>query len=143
MTDPLKTENCAVTLPASIARNCVETWQRPMKVLLEEQAELLEEGSAITARWMTRRQTAMEAAVKAVDTAFNSRNPVVITAAYSDWVTGIIDRLTDDLNDARGQSVRLAQICEKSVLAFFPRQTDNLISCGSAASKTSMEPTPA
>jgi hypothetical protein len=140
MTD-LQTENSAVTLPAFIMGSFVEAWQTPIKILLEEQAEFLEEGWTITTTWMKRRQATMDAAMKAADTIFHSRNPVVITTACSDWLAGNVDRLMANLSDACDENLRLAQIGQKSAMAFFSQQSDNLVSGGSAGA-TAMEPKP-
>ncbi|MDK4718819.1 hypothetical protein PH552_05605 [Rhizobium sp. CNPSo 3968] len=132
MTDLLKTENGAVTLPPSTIGSFVEAWQTPMKILLEEQAELLEEGWTVSTTWMKRRQATIDAAIKTTDIIFHSRNPVVIIAACSDWLTGNMDRLMVDMNDACDQSLRLAQIGRKSAMAFFSQKGDNHVSGGSA-----------
>ncbi|NLS20429.1 hypothetical protein HGP16_28275 [Rhizobium sp. P40RR-XXII] len=141
MTDLLKTENSAVPLPASIIGSVVEAWQMPTKILSEEHAELLEEGWTITTTWMKRRQATIDAAMKAADVILHSRNPVVITTAYSDWLTGSVDRLMANLNDACDHSVRLAQIGQESAMAFFSLQGDNRAS-GSEACATIIEPKP-
>jgi hypothetical protein len=119
MSDQSKTEGSfRITLPFS-APNFAEAWQMPMKVLLEEQAELLDEGRKMTAAWMRRRQEAMETGMQAFGAIAGCRDPSAMAAICSEWFKGSMDRLMADMNDVRDEGVRLAEIGQRSAMALF------------------------
>jgi hypothetical protein len=124
MSEQSKTEGgFRMSLPFSTP-NFAEAWQAPMKALLAEQAELLDEGRKMTAAWMKRRQEAMETGMQAFGAIASCKDPGTMAAICSEWFKGSMERLTADMNDARNEGARLAEIGQRSMMALFARGAD-------------------
>lgn len=120
--------------------NFAEAWQAPMKVLLAEQAELLDESRKMAAAWMKRRQEAMETGMQAFGAIAACRDPGTMAAICSEWFKGSMERLTTDMNDARDEGVRLAEIGQRSVMVLFRQGADGAVTDKPNASARSPEP---
>lgn len=119
MSDQSKAENnFRIALPF-IPPNFVKAWQGPMKALLEEQAELLDESRKMTATWLKRREEAMAAGMQACSAIAACRDPGMMTAILSEWLTDSVNRVMADMNEARDEGVRLAEIGQKLLAALF------------------------
>jgi Phasin protein len=117
-----------------------EAWQMPMKVLLEEQAELLDESRKMSAAWMKRRQEATEAGLQAFGALAGCRDPGTVAAICSEWFKGSMDRLMADMNDARAEGARLAEIGQRSALALFRQGVDTVAADKLVPSAPNREP---
>lgn len=124
MTDQSKTEDSFwMALPFSTP-NFAEAWQMPVKVFLEGQTKLLDESRKVTATWMKRRQEAMETGMQAFGAIAGCRDSGAMAAICGEWFKGSMDRLMADMNDARDEGARLAEIGQRSVMALFRRGAD-------------------
>jgi hypothetical protein len=138
MSDQSKSENSFwMTLPV-IPPNFADLWQMPMTVFLEEQTELLDESRKMAAAWMKRRQEAMETGMQTFAAILGCRDPGAMAAICSEWVAGSMSRLMADINDARDQGIRLAEIGQKSAAAL-SRQRANMAAASKPASTPGRE----
>ncbi len=104
-------------VPAEMA----DILQVQMRALLQEQADLLDETQRTMAAWTKRRQEAMEANFRTFQAMGGCKDPGAMIAAYSEWLTNGMNRIFADMNDARDDALRLAEIGQKSIPALFPR----------------------
>jgi hypothetical protein len=93
-----------------------ETW-------FKEQAVWLNEMQKAWAIWLLHRQEAMEATSRTFQTMLGCRDVGSMAAAYGDWVTGSMNRLMAEMNDAREEALRLAECGQRSVAALMQQGT--------------------
>jgi hypothetical protein len=94
----------------------------------------------MTAEWMKRRQEAMETGMQAFGAIASCKDPGTMAAICSEWFKGSMERLTADMNDARNEGARLAEIGQRSMMALFARGTDGAAKDTPFASAPSPEP---
>jgi hypothetical protein len=94
-----------------------------MQALLQEQAEFLQETQKIVASWTKRRQDAMAAHFRSLQAMGNSKDLADLSAAYSEWLTGNMNRIFSDMNDVRQETLRMAAMGQKSMMTFFEAST--------------------
>jgi Phasin protein len=140
MSEQSKTEQSFLTTSLLSAPILAEAWQMPMKVLLEEQAALLDEGRKTSAAWMKRRQEATEAGLQAFGALAGCRDPGAAAAICSEWLKGSMDRLMADMNDARDEAARLAEIGQRSAMALFRQGVDSVAADKLGPSAPNREP---
>lgn len=99
-------------------------WQTPLKTFVPEQAEWFEESRKMMGAWMKRRQDAMESGLKTLGAIAECRDPGQVAALYNDWYKGSLERLMADMNDARDEGAKLAEISQRSMIALFRRGLD-------------------
>jgi hypothetical protein len=99
-------------------------FQFQMRALLQEQAELLDETQKIMAAWTKRRQEAMEASFRTFQAISACKDAGAMTTAYGEWLTNSMNRIFADMNGARDEAVRLAELGQKSVAAHFRPTAD-------------------
>ena len=119
MSDQSNVEKGFGTAWPFVLPNVAETFQFQMRALLQEQAELLDQTQKIMAAWTKRRQEAMEASFRTFQAIAGCKDAGAMTTAYREWLANSMDRIFADLNDARGEALRLAEIGQKSVAALF------------------------
>lgn len=113
--------------------NVPDALQLQMDTCVKEQTALFEGTQKTLARWMKRRQEAMEATSRTFQAMLGGRDAGALSAAYNDWLTGSIDRLVADLNDARDETLRLAEFGQRSWAALMQQ-------CEAAASPIAVSP---
>jgi hypothetical protein len=136
MSDQSDVENCFGTAWPFVLPNVAETFQFQMRALLQEQAELLDETQKIMAAWTKRRQEAMEASFRTFQAISGCKDAGALTTAYREWLANSMDRIFTDLNEARGEALRLAEIGQKSVAALFRPIADAAASTKNTLSST-------
>jgi len=104
--------------------NVAETFQFQMRAWLQEQAELLDETQKIMAAWTKRCQKAMEASSRTFQAICGCKDAGAMTTAYAEWLANSMNRIFADVNDARDEALRLAEIGRKSVAALFRPTAD-------------------
>jgi hypothetical protein len=119
MVDQSKVEKALETVWPLVSPNGVNGMQGQMQVLLDGQAELLQETQKIATAWTKRHQEAMEAGLQTFQTMCSSKDPGAITAAYTAFLSNSMKAFLADINDSREEALRLAQIGQKSVAALF------------------------
>lgn len=132
MSDQSKVERSLAPALPFMSPNVVETLQAQTRVLLDEQADLLDETQKVTATWLKRRQEAMEAGTRTFEATCGCKDPGTMAAIYSEWLTDNMNRVLADVNDAREEGLRLAEIGQRSVGALF-RQGAQIVSSTSKA----------
>jgi hypothetical protein len=100
--------------------NMPDLWRVQSPPWFEGQAEQLEEIRGMVAAWAKRRQDGVAAYVKLIQDLGSCRDFGAVTTAYGEWWDGAMKRVTADLNDARDETLRLAEIGQKSATAFSP-----------------------
>jgi hypothetical protein len=81
--------------------------------------ELFNETQNAMAAWMKRRQEAMEVGVRSFQAMCACKDPASFAAAYGEWFTTSLNLITAEMNDAREEALRLAEIGQKSMTASF------------------------
>lgn len=136
MSDQSNVEKGFGTAWPFVLPNVAETFQVQMRALLQEQAELLDQTQKIMAAWTKRRQEAMEASFRTFQAISACKDAGAMTAAYREWLAKSMDRIFADLNDTRGDALRLAEIGQKSVAALFRPIADAAASTTNTVSST-------
>jgi hypothetical protein len=119
MSDQSNVEKGIGTAWPFVLPNVAETFQLEMRALLQEQAELLDQTQKIMAAWTKRRQEAIEANSRTFQAICGCKDAGAMTTAYREWLANSMNRTFADLNDARDEALRLAEIGRKSVAALF------------------------
>ena len=81
--------------------------------------ELFEETQKAMAAWMNRRQEAMESGFRSFQAMCACKDPASLAAAYGEWLTNSMALITEEMNDAREEAMRWAQLGQKSMTAPF------------------------
>lgn len=136
MSDQSNVEKGFRTAWPFVLPNVAETFQFQMRALLQEQAELLDEAQKIMAAWTKRRQEAMEASFRTFQAISGCKDAGAMTTAYREWLTNSMNRSFADMNDARDDVLRLAEIGQKSVAALFRPTADAAASTKNTVSST-------
>jgi len=68
-------------------------------LLKETQDELLDECQRVIDRWCARRHETTEALFGLTDHCAHSQDPLQLAEAWSHWLTGAVERASDDLRD--------------------------------------------
>ena len=124
MSDQSNVEKGFGTAWPFVLPNVAEAFQVQMRAWLQEQAELLDETQKIMAAWTKRRQEAMEASFRTFQAISGCKDAGAMTTAYREWLTNGMNRIFADVNAARDEALRLAEIGQKSVVALFRPTTD-------------------
>jgi hypothetical protein len=83
--------------------------------------------------WTKRRQEAMEASSRTFHAICGCKDAGAMTIAYAEWLTNSMNRIFADVNDARDEALRLAEIGRKSVAALLRPIADAAASTTAAA----------
>ena len=145
MSDQTKTGKSTGPAWPFVSPDMAGTLQVQMQALLQEQAEFLDETQRAMAAWTKRRQDAMEANFRTFQAMGSCKDPAAMSAAYGEWLTNSMNRIFADMNDAREEALRLAEIGQKSMTAFFretakapvPKDTAPAFANGSANKRRS------
>lgn len=147
MSDQTETGKGAGTARPFVSPDVTGSLQVQMQALLQEQAEFLDETQRAMAAWTKRRQEAMEANFRTfLQSMGGCKDPAAITAAYGEWLTGSMNRIFADMNDARDEALRLAGLGQKSMTVLFrqgekaPPPKDTAPAFGEEARPTSSAP---
>ena len=119
MSDQSNVEKGFGTAWPFVLPNVAETFQFQMRAWLQEQAELLDETQKIMAAWTKRRQEAVEASSRTFQAICGCKDAGAMTTAYAEWLTNSMNWIFGDVNDARDEALRLAEIGRKSVAVVF------------------------
>jgi hypothetical protein len=136
MSDQSNVEKGFGTAWPFVLPNVAETFQFQMRALLQEQAELLDQTQKIMAAWTKRRQEAIEANSRTFQAICGCKDAGAMTTAYREWLANSMNRTFADLNDARDEALRLAEIGQKSVAALFRPIADAAASTKNTVSST-------
>jgi hypothetical protein len=136
MSDQSNVEKGFGTAWPFVLPNVAETFQFQMRAWLQEQAELLDETQQIMAAWTKRRQEAMDASFRTFQAISGCKDAGAMTTAYREWLANSMNRIFADLNDARDEALRLAEIGQKSVAALFRPIADAAASTKNTVSST-------
>jgi len=128
VSDHSKVEKGFGTAWPFVLPNVAETFQFQMRAWLEDQAELLDGTQKIMAAWTKRRLEAVEASSRTFQAIYGCKDAGAMSAAYAEWLTNSMNRIFADVNDARDEALRLAEIGRKSVAAVFRPTVDALAS---------------
>jgi len=128
VSDQSKVEKSFGTAWPFVLPNVAETFQFQMRAWLQDQAELLDETQKIMAAWTKRRQDAVEASSRTFQAICGCKDAGAVITAYAEWLTSSMNRIFADMNDARDEALRLAEIGRKSVAAVFRSTVDALAS---------------
>lgn len=96
-----------------------QTLHMQMQALLQEQADFLAETQKAMAAFTKRRQEAMDANFKSFAAMGVCSDPAAMSAAYSEWLTGSMDRIFQDIDSVRQEALRVAEMGQKSMTALF------------------------
>jgi hypothetical protein len=102
-----------------IVQNMPPAVQVHMDAWFHEQAGLFDEMQKMMGAWMKRRQEAMEAAFRTFQRASNCKDAGALAACYGEWLTGNVNRIIADLDDARDEALRMGEIGQKSAAALW------------------------
>jgi hypothetical protein len=128
VSDQSKVEKGFGTAWPFVLPNVAETFQFQMRAWLPYQAELLDGTQKIMAAWTKRRQEAVEASSRTFQAICGCKDAGAMTTAYAEWLANSMNRIFADVNDARAEALRLAEIGRKSVAAVFRPTVDTLAS---------------
>ena len=81
--------------------------------------ELFDETQKAMATWMKHRQQAMEGGFRSFQAMCACKDPASFAAVYGEWLTNSMNLLTEEMNDARNEALRWAEIGQKSMAAPF------------------------
>jgi hypothetical protein len=104
--------------------HAAESVQVQMQALLKDQADLLNEIQKAMAGWMKRRQEMAEAGFRTFQAMCACKDPAAFAAAYGEWLTNSMSGILVDINTARDEAQRLAQIGQNSATALFRHGAD-------------------
>jgi hypothetical protein len=82
---------------------------------LAQQAALLEGMNALASAWMKRRQEALETGLEAVQKMAACQDPIVAARTCAEWMGGSVNRILDDLSDAREHTLRTMDAGQKAL----------------------------
>jgi leucyl aminopeptidase (aminopeptidase T) len=95
------------------------------------QAMLANQAQKMFSAWSNCRQEDWEAAFAAFRKVLSSKDHGDVASAYTEWLTGNMDRLKVELANAQGEALRLTAIGGRTSGSFFPG-TDGLAQMGKA-----------
>jgi hypothetical protein len=114
--DQSKVEKGFGTAWPFVLPNVAETFQFQMRAWLQDQAELLDGTQKIMAAWTKRRQEAVEASSRTFQAICGCKDADAMTIAYAEWLANSMNRIFTDVNGARDEALRLAEIGRKSAV---------------------------
>ncbi|MGA7324807.1 MAG: hypothetical protein WBX25_10070 [Rhodomicrobium sp.] len=117
MSDQRKAGNTAGTPWPFVSGDVASTMQVQMQALLAEQAQFLDETQKIMAAWTKRRQEAMDANFRTFKAMGCCTDPAAMSAAYGDWLANSMNRIFADMDEARQEALKLAEMGQKSMTA--------------------------
>lgn len=104
--------------------NLPATLQLQTQAWLEEQAELMEATQKMMAAWTKRRQEAIEASFRMIQSLYGCKDFGDAASLYSEWLGDSMKRVVADINEARDEALRLIEIGQKSLAAVSPKGLD-------------------
>ncbi len=117
MSDQPKAGKTAGTPWPFVSGDVASTMQVQMQALLAEQAQFLDETQKIMAAWTKRRQEAMDANFRTFKAMGCCTDPAAMSAAYGDWLANSMNRIFADMDEARQEALKLAEMGQKSMTA--------------------------
>jgi hypothetical protein len=138
MMDQSKLEQSGGSALQFILQNVTETAQMQTRTFLDQQVELFNETQKAMAAWMKRRREGTSAGTRIFLAMCGGKDAGTITTLYREWLTGGMGRVFADMNAARHQSLRLAEISQKSLMALSQHSADTVSSTTGAAAASSV-----
>ncbi|MBI3198589.1 MAG: hypothetical protein HYZ40_14000 [Rhodospirillales bacterium] len=89
------------------------------KMALQQQHDLLQDAQQHMAAWARRRQVALETGIDALTRMSACKTPVEMTTICGEWMSGSINRILADMEDAQAHTARMAQYFQKASSAYF------------------------
>jgi hypothetical protein len=123
MSDQSKAAN-KFAFPAWTFPNFGEAMQIQIKTLLEQQSEVFDQGQKTIAAWTHRRQEAIESGFRTFQAICGCKDAAALTGVCGEWLNENMKRIFADISDAREQTLRLAEIGQKSATALFRQGSD-------------------
>jgi hypothetical protein len=137
MSDQAKVDRGSGTSRPFVLPNMTDATRLQMETWFKEQAALLDETQKALAAWLARRQEAMEATSRTFQAMLGCKDVGAMAAAYGEWLTGSMNRIVADMNDARDEALRLADFGQNSMAALMQQSAE------AASMRTTTPPTAA